>query len=75
MINDKLILLFSLQEVNPWEVKGDADGRIDYEKLQKKVSCGLGLDMLSDFTAKKLVNFCQVLTIMCSLAAHVSPKS
>ena len=26
-----------VQEVNPWEVKGDADGKIDYEKLQKKV--------------------------------------
>ncbi len=25
------------QEMNPWEVKGDADGKIDYEKLQKKV--------------------------------------
>jgi hypothetical protein len=30
-----------VQEINPWEVKGDADGKIDYEKLQKKVLCGL----------------------------------
>jgi hypothetical protein len=28
-----------VQEINPWEVKGDADGKIDYEKLQKKVYC------------------------------------
>ncbi|CAL5223036.1 g5491 [Coccomyxa viridis] len=27
------------QEVNPWEVKGDANGKIDYEKLQKKFGC------------------------------------
>ena len=33
----KVVHSLAMQEVNPWEVKGDADGKIDYEKLQKKV--------------------------------------
>ena len=32
--------------MNPWEVKGDADGRIDYEKLQKKVCRACSMEIL-----------------------------
>lgn len=28
-----------LQEITPWEVKGGVDGKIDYEKLSRDVSC------------------------------------
>ena len=27
-----------VQEITPWEVKGGADGKIDYEKLSRDVS-------------------------------------
>lgn len=29
---------FCLQEVTPWDVKGGADGKIDYDKLSRDVS-------------------------------------
>ena len=68
---------FAMQEVNPWEVKGDADGKIDYEKLQKKVQTPSAYCLRQ--TLGTSMNgggkFTQLSQQRCSLAAHASERS